>query len=80
MASVCLCQVCSRYQHFYNIWRMQDEPDYVYAADDIASYVESDSFQHLAWTMAAGATNEDTESELRIVALRQTKPQLPRAP
>ena len=80
MASVCFCQVCARYQHFYNIWRMQDEPDYVYTADDLASYVESDSFQQFAGTMAAGATNEDTQSELRIVALRQMKPQLPRAP
>ena len=77
---VCLCQVCARYQHFYNIWRMQGDPDYMYSVDDLATYVESDAFQQFAGTMVAGATNENTQSELRIVAIRQMKPQLPRAP
>jgi len=72
--------VCARYQHFYNIWRMQGDPDYMYSVDDLATYVESDAFQQFAGTMVAGATNENTQSELRIVAIRQMKPQLPRAP
>ena len=52
----------------------------MYSVDDLATYVESDAFQQFAGTMVAGATNENTQSELRIVAIRQMKPQLPRAP
>ena len=80
MASVCLCQVCSRYQHFYNMWIRQDEPAYVYSADDPASYEESDTFQQFALAMDAGATNEATQSSLRNAAMRHMMPQLPDTP
>ena len=80
MASVCLCQLCSRYHHFYNIWIRQEKPAYVYPADDLASYEESDTFQQFALAMDAGATNEATQSSMIIAAMRHMKPQLPRTP
>ena len=80
MASVCLCQVCSRHRHFYNIWIRQDEPAYVYSADDLASYEESDTFQQFALAMDAGAIDEATQSSMIIGAMMHMMPQLPRTP
>lgn len=48
---------CRRLQYFYNTWRQQEQPKYVYALDELVSYEQTDEWRsflsHLPVTSAA---------------------------
>ncbi len=63
---------CRRLQFFYNLWKRQSSPKYVFTEEDLSSYEETDQWKQFCSKLpAAGA------ARARATAISLTAPKNP---
>ena len=63
---------CHRLQFFFDVWRAQEDPLYVYSDADIMSYVEEMSFRDFVRKLAP--SSEAAKKAALISSLRPNSP------
>lgn len=67
-ASMMASEWCRRMQHFYSIYEVQGDPAYVYSADDLEAYMESEEWVSYLARLSIGSPAHSRSQAIRSLA------------